>query len=146
MSPRPLSDHEALRRIRPTTSAHRRSLLKLAACLVLILGIIPTLFFLKRRDLEDRERTWQSATAVIIDARPSLAMQVDSSRGGTMTYHVEVLVRYRAGNIPREQWTVISGQPELLPDTQLKANLLKGKTCTVHWRPARPLQLFAEIS
>jgi len=141
-----MSNRKAWQLIRPQSRRDWQSFAKLLVLVALLFAFVESLFYLKHRDQQIREQTWQSATAIIADARPIVWMRVDSGFGGAMAYHVEVLAQYNVSGTDRQQWITISSEPVLLREAQLKAFLLKGKTCIVRWKPSDPSHPIAEIS
>ena len=132
---RSMSNSTALDIIRPKSRNDRRTVLKLSAYLLVALISVAGLLYDKKRQQSIREKEWASAVGLVEDARPQLAMQINSERGGTMLYRVEILARYSVDGTIREQWTTLPQMPQRFADAQLQAYLYKGKRLVVRWIP-----------
>lgn len=141
-----MSDAEALRFIHPKRRSDRRALLRLCGFIVLIAACAGALYYNNRQQQMIRERDWISAVALIDDARTHVAMRVDSERGGTMLYDLDVLVKYSTKGRAREQWTTLHQHPQPLADAELQIFRLKKQQCIVRWDPADPDHIVAEIN
>lgn len=131
-----MSEHEALRAIRPRTRRDWKTMRSIAGFIALVCLIVIALFIFHRKEQEQIAQTWQSATATIEDVRPVIASRTDSELGGAMLYQLEVLVRYPSNDIQQRRWIRIGQRPTSLSDAQLKvfagkANnvLFAGQSC-----------------
>lgn len=143
---RSMSNSTALDIIRPKSRNDRRTVLKLSAYLLVALISVAGLLYDNKRQQSIREKEWASAVGLVEDARPQLAMQINSERGGTMLYRVEILARYSVDGTIREQWTTLPQMPQRFADAQLQAYLYKGKRLVVRWNPHDQQHIAAEIN
>ncbi len=140
-----MSDSAALRLIYPKRRKDKRALVLLGALIILMSALVAGIYYNNHRQQMIREQEWMNAVATIEDARPHLAMQVESMRGGGMLYEVEILTKYVADGVVQERWTKLRQAPRLLADAQLQAYLLKNRQCVVRWRPSDTGTIVAEI-
>jgi hypothetical protein len=132
--------------LRPVNRQERRSLVKVCAAVFLGLGLVAGVWLLQRHWQEVREQSWEAASGTIEDVRPVLVTKVDSNLGGAMLYDVQVLAKYSANGVQREEWITVSQRPERLADEQFQAFRWKGKSCTIRWNAMTSRQIVVEIS
>ena len=137
---------KALPSVLPKTRGDWRVIIWTCVCLFGAVVFVATVFYVKHRDQVEREQTWASAIATIESVRPRLVTQIDSARGGTLLYAVDVLAKYPADGGVREQWITLSQSPKTMDTVRLQEALLTGKQCFVRWKPSDPNAIMAEVN
>ena len=136
---------KALPSVLPKTRSDWRVVIWTCVCLFGVIVFVATVFYVKHRDQLEREQTWSSAIATIESVRPRLVTQIDSTRGGTLLYDVDVLAKYTVDGTVREQWITLSQSPKTMDTVRLQEFSLKGQHCFVRWKPSDPKAIVAEI-
>ena len=130
----------------PKTRRDWRAAIWICVCLLGVIAFVATVFYVKHRDQLEREQTWASAIATIESVRPHLVTQIDSPRGGTPLYAVDVLAKYPVDGRMREQWITLSQSPKTMDTVRIQEVSLTGKQCFVRWKPSDPNAIVAEIN
>jgi flagellar basal body-associated protein FliL len=141
-----MPDKEGWARIRPNGSRDWHVIRILSGYLALIAIVFATAFFVRHKQREEMEQSWESATAVIEEVRPTAAAVMNTNKGGGMLYEVAILAKYTADGVDQERWIKVQQQLESLDDAQLQAFRWKGKQCIVRWKPSDPNKVIAEVS
>jgi hypothetical protein len=141
-----MPDKEELARIRPKGSRDWHVIRILSGYLAFIAIFFATALFMRHKQREEMEQSWESATAVIEEVRPTVAAVVNTSRGGGMLYEVAILAKYTVDGVDQERWIKVQQQLESLGDAQLQAFRWKGKQCIIRWKPSDPNKVIAEVS
>jgi hypothetical protein len=141
-----MSNHEAATKLRPKNRSDWRTLMVLSGCFVLIVVLVATFLFLKQRHRRDIEANWESSIATIEDVRVQEVGLVESNRGGTMLYNVQVFVKYGVDGATHERWITVQQPPVNGAWARLQASRWKGQTCFVRWKPNSPDQVIADVS
>jgi hypothetical protein len=141
-----MSNKEGGARIRPNGRRDWHVIRILSGYSVLIAIFFATAFFMRHKQREEMEQSWESAIAVIEEVRPTAAALVNTKKGGGMLYEVAILAKYTADGVDRERWITVQQQLETLDAAKLQAFRWKGKQCIVRWKPSDPNKVIAEVS
>jgi hypothetical protein len=141
-----MSNHEAATKLRPKKRSDWRSLMILSGCFILAVVVIATFLFLKQRHRQNIEANWASSIATIEDVRVQQVGLVESNRGGTMLYNVQMFVKYNVDGAAHERWITVQQRPVNGEWARLQASRWKGQTCFVRWKPNSPDQVIADVS
>jgi hypothetical protein len=139
-----IPDRETAAKILPKSRKDRRTLWSIGGFLgLMVVFLVAVLVFQHRRQQEID--TWQSATAMIEDARPVVVSQVNNQFGGAMLYQVEILAHYKANGFEQRRWIRIERRPGPVPDKSQIARW-KGKQFVVRWKASQPDQVIPELN
>lgn len=141
-----MPDKEAWAKIHPNGRRDWHVIRILSGYLAFIAIFFATAFFIRHKQREEMEQSWESATAVIGEVRPTAVALVNSSRGGGMLYEVAILAKYTVDGVDQERWIKVQQQLESFGDAQLQAFRWKGKQCIVRWKPSDPNKVIAEVN